>query len=113
MNVIKVVLNKEIKNLEDNLNSILTLTKLDNNNFANIKSIKYSISEKYPQLYKCTIQTSILTCNIFYDIKLKLKYSVLIKRQNGKLQIKTYELRDEKSNSEFFNGLINELRFEK
>lgn len=109
MDNVRKIINTEIYNLEEDLNSIAILLTLNNKNFFKNNSIKFSISKRYSQLYKCSINFYSFRCNVFYDIKLKSKYAVIAKLKNGKLLVKKYSLDTKKQYDEFLITLINEL----
>lgn len=111
MNAIKDIINSQIYNLEENLNSLLTITTLNDNKYRKINSIKFLVSRKYPQLYKCSIKAyPIIECNFFYDSKLKLKYAVFLRLKSGKLQVKKYPLDNEDQYNKLLVLLLNELK---
>ena len=70
MDNVRDIMNTEMYNVEDDLNSMITLLKLNKKSFNNC-SIKFSISDKCSTLYKCSLHSYTITCNIFYDMKLK------------------------------------------
>lgn len=108
MNYVREIMNDEVYNMEDDLNSMITLLKLNKKSFNNY-SIKFSISDKCSTLYKCSLRLYTITCNIFYDIQLQLKYAVVIRLKHGKLSIKKYSLQDKKQYDDFLIKLFNEF----
>lgn len=108
MDNVREIMNTEVYNIEDDLNSMITLLTLNNKSF-NKCSIKFSISVKCSTLYKCSLHSYTITCNIFYDIKFKSKYAVIMKLKHGKLSIKQYSLQDKKKYDEFLMILMNEF----